>query len=168
MNKLSVALCYTAQVNNDLLTLVRERSHSFGLRAEYLVNVLGQSDGVMNRITLQLGRGYDLVVIVSDESCPRLEYDILGHFNHVLSDPWGTCVMSVCSRDWKTPQPTIAIETTHYLGAYWTDQVPSDLLIALTDHRKKLFDRGLRSAEWEAIRSFATPTEWGLISKLRK
>ena len=167
MNKYTVALCYFAGVEPAFLQSVRDRVSSFGYQAEYLVDTLINKDP-FGRNTLRLGRGYDLVVIVTDGAAPHVAFEFLGNFNHVNEDPWATAVVATSSAAWNGYQTVIAIESHRYIGHFRESLLPHDLSVLLQDHRHSLRDRGLSHGEWNSIRHCVTPEEWERIRKFRR
>jgi hypothetical protein len=165
MNKYTVALCYFAGVSQSLLDDVRGRLSPFGYRAEYLVEAL--ADNSFGRGSLSLGRGYDMVVIITDGASPHMDFDCLKRFNHVIEDPWATTLVAVSSSSWKGYQTVISIESERYLGHFRLEDLPVDLFEALQEHRGHMHDRGLTGEEWRSIESYATPEEWKHILVLR-
>ncbi len=152
MNKHTVALCYPQGVSPATLELVRAKTTGFGYRAEYLVPHDSTRDA-MGRILTRLMRGYDLLIIVCDETLAHTEYITLGHWNHLFDDPYAMMTIAVASKEWKGPQPTIAVESVRYLDYHHIDALPSDLLALLQSRRRKLYDRGLSDNDWSLIES---------------
>ena len=152
MNKKTVALCYPSQPSSTLLELVRAKTVSFGLRAEYLFESLAHTDS-MGRSLLRLSRGYDLVIIVCNNTPRHSEYDVLGYFNHDLGDPWATCVLAIGSPEWRKPQPTAAIESSRYIGYFLSTDLTVNFFELLKVHRESLHNRGLSTEEWKSIKS---------------
>lgn len=166
MNKYTVALCYAAQVNESLLEQVRCKTSTFGLCAEYLLDVLCEKD-LMNRSLIRLGRGYDLIVVICDGSPRLIEYSVFKHFNHNLADPWATCVLAISSVQWKADGLTVAVEAERYMGHFHADKLPEKIMELLCNHRSVLHDRGLSSEEWRSIYTYASPEEIRVIKALR-
>lgn len=167
MNKYTAALCYFSEVVPTYLEAVRARISLFGYRAEYLVESVANRDG-MGRSIIQLGRGYDLVVVVTDGARHHVEFDFLGHFNHIIEDPWATLVVATNSPSWLGYQTVIAIESERYLGHFLSEDLPANLFGFALEYRCRLYDRGLSEKEWGSIQSYVDQKEWGKIGALRK
>ncbi len=159
MNKHTVAICYSPQASNTLLELVRSRTRSFGLRCELFADSVTQAtDPVFRRFktSIFIPQGFDLVIILCDNSFKHTEYNILGHFNHILTDPWATCVLTVSSLEYKGYQPTVAIEDLRYMGHFFPSELPLDLWESLCIYRQGFRGRGLSDKEWKSILSYAS------------
>jgi hypothetical protein len=151
----SLAICWSSRNDNGIGDIVHEQATGFGIMANFHFDRLAWPDTTGRRILKLMGvvskrLGYDLVVVITDGARPLSEYNLLRSYNHDNEDPWATCVIAVSSADWKGPQPTIAIESERYIGYFRGPHLPH-LHTALTEHRKKLHNRGFDDEYWALV-----------------